>query len=187
MAGDVFIVERKLSECGTQRSEPPEPIYRREAEQLVSTRARDRTLFSQLNSDIRQLLHILCIVSRYIIMDVRKGSSLSVRSYGSDSSLHSVMNLVLEPVGTIDLGVGVESESEKVIGRSVSSCGNYISVLCGEHAVFLAELRLRPDSQDCLPVRSSTLDLPGIEDKKKYLNICLIEHGIELRFGFEIS
>ena len=151
---------------------------------MLSAGARDRTLISQLETQRRgQLVPTKHPATLNTVMDARKGSSLSVRSDGSDSSLHSVMNLVLEPVGTIEFGLGAESESEKIIGRSVSSCGNYISVLCGENTVFIAELRLRPDCQDCIPVRSATLELPGIEDKKKYLNCCLLEHGAELRLG----
>lgn len=65
-------------------------------------------------------------------MDARKASSLSAASDGSDSSLHSVMNLVLEQIGLISLTTA-ESDQEKT-NRSVkiSSSGNFISVLLGE-------------------------------------------------------
>ena len=83
-------------------------------------------------------------------MDARKASSLSTASDGSDSSLHSVMNLVLEQICLISLERG---EEDTGIVRSVSSWGNYISVLCGDNKVWVAELRLRPDTSDCPPPR----------------------------------
>ena len=65
-------------------------------------------------------------------MDARKASSLSATSDGSDSSLHSVMNLVLEQIGLISLLP--ESEQTEKTNRSVkiSSSGNFISALLGE-------------------------------------------------------
>eukprot|EP00090_Calanus_glacialis_P011680 TRINITY_DN20053_c0_g1_i1.p1 TRINITY_DN20053_c0_g1~~TRINITY_DN20053_c0_g1_i1.p1 ORF type:complete len:645 (-),score=136.96 TRINITY_DN20053_c0_g1_i1:114-2048(-) len=99
-------------------------------------------------------------------MDGRKVSSLSTLSDGSDSSLNTGVNLVLEEIGQI-------SVSEAVSPKSVRSSGNYISILSEETQVFLAEVRLRADS-DCLASRYSFLDLPGIEDKKRYLDITVL-------------
>ena len=115
-------------------------------------------------------------------MDARKASSLSAASDGSDSSLHSVMNLVLEQIGLIEIFGRSEPEPEKFI-RSVSSTGNYISVLCGEAQVYIAELKLRADCNDCHPARFALLDLPGIEEKKKYLDCCILQSGIDVRLA----
>ena len=113
-------------------------------------------------------------------MDARKASSLSTASDGSDSSLHSVMNLVLEQICVISLSRG---EAEDGACRSVSSCGNYISVLCRDSEVYVAELRLRPDTSDCPPLRSAWLDLPGMEEKKKYLDCCVFQTGSDVRLA----
>ena len=74
-------------------------------------------------------------------MEGRKVSSLSTGSDGSDSSQQSVMNLVLEQVGTV-----IMTEEELQAG-SVSSSGNLVSVLLGCDQVYLAEFRLRTDSR----------------------------------------
>ena len=116
-------------------------------------------------------------------MDARKASSLSTASDGSDSSLHSVMNLVLEQICLISLERG-EAEDTGVGGaRSLRSSGNYVSVLCGDSQVWLAELRLRPDTSDCPPLRSAWLELPGAEEKKKYLDCCVFQTGSDVRLA----
>ena len=86
-------------------------------------------------------------------------SSLSTLSDGSDSSLNTGINLVLEEIGLIPA-------LEAVSPKSLRSSGNYISILSEESHVFLAEVRLRADS-DCLASRYTFLELPGIEEKKR--------------------
>ena len=113
-------------------------------------------------------------------MEGRKVSSLSTGSDGSDSSQQSVMNLVLEQVGTV-----IMTEEELQAG-SVSSSGNLVSVLLGCDQVYLAEFRLRTDSsgESVQPLRVAVLDLPGIEEKKKYLSASLLQTGSgEVRLG----
>jgi len=93
-------------------------------------------------------------------MDSRKVSSLSVKSDGSDSSLNRGNNLILEQIGEI-------SASEAGAPKSVTSSGNLLCMLGGETHVFLAELKLRADS-DCVVNRRAVLQLPGIKEDKHY-------------------
>ena len=105
-------------------------------------------------------------------MDGRRVSSLSTTSDGSDTSQQSVMNLLLEQAGTYLI-----TEEEKP-ASCLSSSGNFLSVLLGSDQVFLAEFRLRPESaESCQPHRTAVLDLPGTEDKKKYLALSLLQTG----------
>jgi len=99
-------------------------------------------------------------------MDSRKVSSLSILSDTSDSSISRGMNLILEKIGQI-------SVSDANSPKSVKSSGNFISILSGEYQVFVAEMRLRADS-DCLASRYALLDLPGIKDDKRYLDVTII-------------
>ena len=87
------------------------------------------------------------------------------------------MNLVLEETGTI-----LMCEEEKT-ASSVSSAGNFVSVLLGSEQLYLAEFRLRADSENCQPHRTALLDLPGTEEKKKYLNLSLLQSAGELRLA----
>ena len=120
-------------------------------------------------------------------MDARKGSSLSTVSDGSDSSLNSIMNLVLEQICLISLNQGETEEARAGWARTVSSSGNYISVLCGDSQLYVAELRLRPDTNDCPPIRSTFVELPGTEDKKKYLDCCLFQTGSDVRLALLVE
>jgi len=99
-------------------------------------------------------------------MDSRKVSSLSILSDTSDSSISRGMNLILEKIGQI-------SVSDAINPKSVRSSGNFVSILSGETQVFVAELRLRADS-DCLASRYALLDLPGIKDDKRYLDVTIL-------------
>jgi len=78
-------------------------------------------------------------------MDSRKVSSLSILSDGSDSSVSRGINLILEKIGQI-------SVSDAVNPKTVRSSGNFISISSGETQIFVAEVRLRADS-DCLATR----------------------------------
>jgi len=100
------------------------------------------------------------------IMDTRKMSSLSILSDTSDSSISRGTNLILEKIGQI-------SVSDAGSPKSLRSSGNFISILSGESQVFVAEVRLRADS-DCLASRYALLDLPGIKDDKRYLDVTIL-------------
>lgn len=100
-------------------------------------------------------------------MESRKVSSLSVKSDGSDSSIPRGTNLILEQIGQI-------SASEVTSPKSVSSSGNYICLLDGENNLFIAELKLRADS-DCVVVRRAVLPLPGVKEDKHYHDAAIFQ------------
>ena len=100
-------------------------------------------------------------------MESRKVSSLSVKSDGSDSSIPRGSNLILEQIGQI-------SASEVTAPKSVTSSGNYICLLAGENNVFIAELKLRADS-DCVVVRRAVLPLPGVKEDKHYHDAAIFQ------------
>lgn len=99
-------------------------------------------------------------------MDSRKVSSLSILSDTSDSSVNRATNLILEKIGQISVGDAANP-------KSVRSSKNFISILSGETQIFVAELRLRADS-DCLASRYALLELPGIKDDKRYLDVTIL-------------
>ena len=70
-------------------------------------------------------------------MDVRpRTSSLSVASDGSDTSIHTSANLVLEQCGQLHLGPAIEPAEDPAAPppprpRALSAAGSYIAALCG--------------------------------------------------------
>ena len=100
-------------------------------------------------------------------MESRKVSSLSVKSDGSDSSLKFGNNLILEKIGEVAI-------SEAASPRALTSAGSLIGLLVGETHVFLAELKVRADS-DCTAVRRALLPLPGVKEEKRYLDAALFQ------------
>ena len=85
---------------------------------------------------------------------------MSVKSDGSDSSVNRGHNLVLDQIGEI-------SAAEAGAPRAVTTAANMVCMLGGETHLFLAELKLRPDT-DCAVARRAVLPLPGTKDDKHY-------------------
>ena len=112
-------------------------------------------------------------------MDSRKVSSLSMLSDVSDVSFTTgkSSNLVIENIGDIPINDAAVSLA------SLRSTGGFISLLSGDSKVFLAELKLRADS-DCVAARSALLELPGVKEDKKYLDVTILQCGPgEVRLG----
>ena len=112
-------------------------------------------------------------------MDSRKVSSLSILSDVSDASFTTgkTSNLVIEAIADISINEAAVSLA------SLRSAGNFISILSGDSKVFLAELKLRSDS-DCVAARSALLEIPGVKEDKKYLDVAILETGAgEVRLG----
>lgn len=112
-------------------------------------------------------------------MDSRKVSSLSILSDVSDASFTTgkTSNLIIEAIADISINEAAVSLA------SLRSAGNFISILSGDSKVFLAELKLRSDS-DCVAARSALLEIPGVKEDKKYLDVAILETGAgELRLG----
>ena len=105
-------------------------------------------------------------------MDSRKVSSLSILSDVSDVSFTTgkTSNLLIEAIGDISI-------SEAAVSLAgLSSAGNFISILSGDSRVFLAELKLRSDTE-CVAARSAVLEIPGVKEDKKYLDVAILETG----------
>ena len=112
-------------------------------------------------------------------MDSRKVSSLSMLSDVSDVSFTTgkSSNLVIENIGDIPINDAAVSLA------SLRSTGGFISLLSGDSKVFLAELKLRADSE-CVAARSALLELPGVKEDKKYLDVTILQCGPgEVRLG----
>ena len=111
-------------------------------------------------------------------MDGRKVSSLSILSdTSSDCVSPRVMNLMVENIGHIpvtDSGAGL---------TSLKAASSFLSLMSGESKVFLAELKLRADSE-CLAARHALLDLPGVKtEEKRYLDCCVMQTGSDVRLA----
>jgi len=70
--------------------------------------------------------------------------------------------------------IGEISAAEAGAPKSVTSSGNIICMLGGETHVFLAEVKLRPDT-DCVVNRRAVLQLPGTKDDKHYLDTVIFQ------------
>lgn len=100
-------------------------------------------------------------------MDSRKVSSLSVKSDGSDSSVHRGNNLILDQIGEIPV-------AEAGAPHAVTAAGPLVCMLGGETQVYLVELKLRVDSE-CVVVRRGVLQLPGTKDDKHYHDAAIFQ------------
>ena len=111
-------------------------------------------------------------------MDGRKVSSLSILSDASSECVSPrVINLIVENIGHIPV---TETQPGLV---SLKAASNFVNLMSGESKVFLAELKLRADSE-CLAARHALLELPGVKtEEKRYLDCCLFQTGSDVRLA----
>ena len=111
-------------------------------------------------------------------MDGRKVSSLSILSDASSECVSPrVINLIVENIGHIPV---TETQPGLV---SLKAASNFVNLMSGESKVFLAELKLRADSE-CLAARHALLELPGVKtEEKRYLDCCLFQTGSDMRLA----
>ena len=111
-------------------------------------------------------------------MDGRKVSSLSILSDASSECVSPrAMNLIVENIGLIPV-----TDTQQGL-TSLKAANSFLSLMSGESKVFIAELKLRADS-DCLAARHALLELPGVKtEEKRYLDCCVLQTGSEVRLA----
>lgn len=97
-------------------------------------------------------------------------STMSLASEGSDPSDNRlVSNLIIEEIGQISIGEASQA-------KSISSSENYVCALSGESQIFVIEAKLKSDT-DCAASRKALLDLPGVQEEKRYLDVTMFSTG----------
>ena len=111
-------------------------------------------------------------------MDGRKVSSLSILSDASSECVSPrAMNLIVENIGLIPV-----TDTQQGL-TSLKAANSFLSLMSGESKVFIAELKLRADSE-CLAARYALLELPGVKtEEKRYLDCCVLQTGSEVRLA----
>ena len=99
----------------------------------------------------------------------------------SDASSECVspraMNLIVENIGLIPV-----TDTQQTL-TSLKAANSFLSLMSGESKVFIAELKLRADSE-CLAARHALLELPGVKaEEKRYLDCCVMQTGTEVRLA----
>jgi len=113
---------------------------------------------------------VSCMSTLSNMSNMSNRSNISLISEGSDlNDKRSTSNLVLEELCELPTGLAVQP-------RRVSSTGKYVSILSGDTQILILEVQIGRD-RECQASCHAVLDLPGIQEEKKYLDASIFSTG----------